>query len=132
MKIRQPPCDLMCWKVIHGWRLESCLLLLELLRDLRTVPSHVFTIFYDPIFPLITSQENSRMDRRSRNLSPSDSKKVLCRPVKSFQNGPVNKTLSTFPSLFLLGLHTNQLLIINSCNLNKSSGTRLCPSSTVE
>ena len=20
--IRQPPCDLMCWKVIHGWRLE--------------------------------------------------------------------------------------------------------------
>ena len=19
---RQPPCDLMCWKVIHGWRLE--------------------------------------------------------------------------------------------------------------
>ncbi len=35
-------------------------------------------------------------------------------------------TLSTFPSLFLLGLHTNQLLIINSCNLNKSSGTRLC------
>ena len=21
----QPPCDLMCWKVIHGWRLESCL-----------------------------------------------------------------------------------------------------------
>ena len=22
--LRQPPCDLMCWKVIHGWRLESC------------------------------------------------------------------------------------------------------------
>ena len=20
--LRQPPCDLMCWKVIHGWRLE--------------------------------------------------------------------------------------------------------------
>ena len=45
----------------------------------------------------------------------------------SFKNGPVNKTLSTFPSLFLLGLHTNQLLIINSCNLNKSSGTIISP-----
>ena len=55
--IRQPPCDLMCWKVIHGWRLESCQ-------------------------PLVS---------------------------------------------FLLGLHTNQLLIINSCNLNKSSGTIISP-----
>ena len=43
--IRQPPCDLMCWKVIHGWRLERRLSIVSQMLCFYVTGTHFSIIF---------------------------------------------------------------------------------------